>query len=259
MRARKCSYRTMPMAMPWAMPWDFWIIFAMLGVLIPWRGRARLQRLLAQDSIDSREKLILYGGTIAFQWLLAALVAWRAFARGLTLGELGAVHPVTAQLLAWTVGGAGILGVLHWFNLRRLASLGDALPRLPRQLAEKVLPRTSLEFTVYCAVSVTAGVCEEFLYRGFAMAVLRRMGLAAGLVVLLSAVLFGLAHLYQGKSGVGGTAVLGLLFGAGRLWTGSLIPVMVWHTVIDVVAGKAGPRFLAPGAVQELAVRHDLS
>jgi membrane protease YdiL (CAAX protease family) len=91
---------------------------------------------------------------------------------------------------------------------------------------------------------VTAGLCEEFLYRGFAMAVFLRWGLPVWIAASASALLFGLAHLYQGKSGLVGTTILGLLFGFVRAVTGSLVPVILWHAGVDLVAGVAGPKYL---------------
>jgi len=117
-------------------------------------------------------------------------------------------------------------------------------PQLMRKLAERILPTKPVEFGPYCALAVTAGVCEEFLYRGFAMAALERAGLPLWLVLVLTAALFGLAHAYQGRSGVIATSLMGILFGFGRLAFHSLGPVTVWHTGVDIVAGIAGPRFL---------------
>jgi membrane protease YdiL (CAAX protease family) len=76
------------------------------------------------------------------------------------------------------------------------------------------------------------------------MATFSRAGLPGWLVVLLSAILFGLAHLYQGKGGLVGTLTLGVLFGAARLAYNSLVPVVAWHAAVDVVAGIAGPLYL---------------
>ena len=117
-------------------------------------------------------------------------------------------------------------------------------PELMRKIAARVLPSSMIEFLPYFALAVTAGVCEEFLYRGFALAALVRVGLPIWLVVLLTSLLFGLAHTYQGKSGVAGTSLMGLVFGGFRVLTGSLVPVTMWHAAVDIVAGIAGQRYL---------------
>jgi uncharacterized protein len=233
------------------MPWDFWLIFLILVIVIPWRGRARLQHLLARPAADTKEKLVLYGSTIVFQWSLASVVAWRAFARGLTARDLGVSRPINAELLTWTLVGAALLGSFQWFNLRRVGRMTGVVPDFMRKLAERVLPRTLVEFGPYAALAVTAGVCEEFLYRGFAMAALNRAGVFPWAVVLISSILFGLAHTYQGRSGVAGTTLMGLVFGVARVMMQSLGPVMVWHAVVDLAAGIAGPRFLLQRVVRE--------
>ena len=226
------------------MPWDFWLIFSVLAIVIPWRGRMRLQTLLERPAVGTKEKLVLYGSTIAFQWVLMGIVAWRAFARGLTAGQLGLASHFTVRLFLLTLLGGVLFGAFQWFNLRRVSRMTGEVPDFMRKLARRILPGTSLEFAPYFALAVTAGVCEEFLYRGFAMAALARAGLATWAVVLISSVLFGLAHTYQGKNGVVGTALMGLILGVARVVFQSLVPVMVWHSIVDIVAGIAGSRYL---------------
>jgi uncharacterized protein len=226
------------------MPWDFWLIFLLLGVVIPWRGRMRLRRLLALPAVGTKEKLVLYGGTIAFQWVLMSLVAWRAFSRGMTFDELGLARPATLRLLLFSALGAVVLGAFQWFNLRRVGRMTGPVPDFMRSLAIRVLPASPVEFAPYCALAITAGICEEFLYRGFVMAALNRVGIFPWAVVILSSLLFGLAHTYQGRSGVFGTTLMGLLFGAARILVASLIPLVLWHTAVDLVAGAAGPKYL---------------
>jgi len=70
------------------------------------------------------------------------------------------------------------------------------------------------------------------------------MGLPTSVVILSSSIIFGLAHLYQGRSGFVSTMLLGILFGISRTALGSLLPVIVWHMGVDVVAGIGGPRYL---------------
>lgn len=227
------------------MPWDFWLILVVLGVVIPWRGRVRLRHLLARPTMGTKEKLALYGSTIAFQWILLGIVAWRALVRGLTVAELGLARSLGFELVFIAIAGAALLGAFQWFNLRRVSRMSGSVPDLMRKLASRLLPSKLVEFAPYCALAVTAGVCEEFLYRGFAMAALMRVGVATWLVVVITSVLFGLAHAYQGKSGIVGTMLMGFVLAGCRLIWGSLAPVMAWHAAVDIVAGVAGPKYLA--------------
>jgi uncharacterized protein len=227
------------------MPWDIWLIFFVLGVILPWRGRVKLKRLLAMPHVGTMERLAVYASTIAFQWLAVAVVAWRGWAYGYSAAALGlAVHDRTRIAVAAIVGAA-LFAVLQWLNLRRVGRLPIDSRGTLQVIAERILPQSSVELFAYLALSITAGLCEEFLYRGFAMAVLTRAGLPLWAVVLLSSLLFGLAHLYQGRGGLLSTLIIGTLFGSARIAYDSLVPVVFWHTAVDVTAGVAGPRYLA--------------
>lgn len=226
------------------MRWDFWLIFAVLGLLLPWRGRMRLRRMLALPHISSVERLSLYASTIAFQWFIAGVAAWRAWARGFRGESLGFVLHDPKQVAIAAIVGAAILGGLQWLNLRRMGRSSNKAREFMQALAERILPQSTQELIPYLALAATAGLCEEFLYRGFTMAALTRVGLPAWAVVLVSSMLFGLAHLYQGRGGFVSTLVLGAVFGAARIAYDGLIPVMAWHFAIDAVAGIAGPKYL---------------
>jgi membrane protease YdiL (CAAX protease family) len=225
------------------MPWDFWLIFVVLGVLLPLRGKLRLQKLMVLPQIGTRERLSLYASTIGFQWAAAAVVAWRSWARGLSLEDLGLVVQGRWRTLIVAFLGAATLGGLQWFNLRRMGRSSGKAREFMQVLAERILPQSRLELVPFLVLAVTAGVCEEFLYRGFAMAALTRAGLPAWSVVLLSSILFGLAHLYQGRGGLLSTLVIGTVFGMARIAYDGLVPVMIWHFAVDAVAGVAGPKY----------------
>jgi uncharacterized protein len=232
------------------MPWDYWVIFFVLGILLPWRGRERVRALMALPEVTSRDRIKLYIATILFQWTLTVLVAWRALARGLSWSDLGVQSAWDFSLLAATVGGALLIAVGHWANVRRMA--GSSHPNVVRlrALGARLFPRTGWELVFYIGLALTAGLCEEFLFRGFVMAALFHAGLAAWAVVLGSSVMFGVAHLYQGKGGAAGTGILGTIFALVRLAYQSLLPLVVWHAALDVVAGIAGTRYLVLKAHQ---------
>jgi membrane protease YdiL (CAAX protease family) len=226
------------------MPWDILLIFFVLGVIVPWRGRARLKQLLAKPRVEPAERLSLYCSTIAFQWIAAAVAGWRAWAHGFTAAQLGLAVPHHLRLLSITVLGAVLIVTLQWLNLRRMGRSVSPLRGPLQALAERILPQSEMEMIPFFALAITAGLCEEFLYRGFGMAALSRTGLPTTLVLVVSSVLFGMAHLYQGRAGFVSTTFLGILLGISRTALGSLVPVAVWHTGVDVIAGIAGPRYL---------------
>lgn len=225
------------------MPWDIWLIFLALGVLLPWRGRAKMKKLLAMPGVSTMERLVLYASTIAFQWLAVAIVAWRAWAHKYMALQLGLAIPGRQKIVIASIVGAATIATLQWLNLRRVGRI-PVESRGPLQaVAERILPQSPVEMLPYLALAITAGICEEFLYRGFTMAVLTRVGFQAWLVVLLSSLLFGLAHSYQGRGGVVMTFIVGLVLGVSRLAYDSLVPAIFWHSAVDVVAGVAGARY----------------
>ena len=224
------------------MPWDIWLIFFVLGVILPWRGRVRTKKLLAMPQVSTTERLALYASTIAFQWFAVAVVAWRAWAHGFTASQLSLTIPDRSRILVPSIVGAATIAALQWLNLRRVGKLPVEARGSLQALAERILPQSTVELLPYLALAITAGLCEEFLYRGFAMAALLNVGLQAWAVVLLSSVLFGLAHSYQGRGGIVMTLMIGLILGTSRLAYDSLVPAVFWHSAVDVVAGTAGPR-----------------
>jgi membrane protease YdiL (CAAX protease family) len=238
------------------MPWDFWLIFVVLGVILPWRGQARLKKLLTIPRMSSSERISLYVTTIAFQWAIAAVTAWRALARGLTLDELGLSIHGGGRILIASMVGAMTLGSLQWLNLRRMGRSSGKARQFMQQLAERILPQSRKELLPYLALAVTAGLCEEFLFRGFVMAALSQARLRVWDVILLSSVLFGLAHLYQGRGGLVSTLVIGTVFGTARIAYDGLVPIVAWHMTFDAVAGVAGPRYLlqalSPTSAEEI-------
>jgi len=231
-------------------PWDFVLVLLFLGVIVPWRGAVRLKRLLSKPELTSADRLSLYSSTILFQWLIVAIVAWRCVARSIGPEELGFAGGDPLRIVWTAVALTGLLCLNQVIGLRKIARLPEDQRGAFFAITEKIMPRhgNSKETLVYAALCCTAGVSEEFLYRGFAfMAFIRlavKFGTPNAVAAILSCAWFALAHLYQGRRGVMTTFVVGMIFVSVRVWTGSLLPAIVAHIGIDLVAGICVSRFL---------------
>jgi membrane protease YdiL (CAAX protease family) len=224
-----------------AIPWDFVLILAILATLVPWRGAVRVKRLLAKPDLTSADRLSLYGTTIFSQWIIVAIVAWRALSRGVTAGELAIDGGETWQVALVTILMAALLCSLQVVSLTILSRMPPASRGSLFAITEKIMPRAAIEMCVYTGLVFTAGVSEEFLYRGFVYASFARIfpsiPFSSAPAMILSSLWFSMAHLYQGKRGVITTFAVGIIFTISRVWTHSLIPAITSHIGIDLAAG----------------------
>jgi membrane protease YdiL (CAAX protease family) len=242
-----------PRAQKWfhlaAMPWDFIAILVLLGVFVPWRGAVRIRQLLRQEHLTTTDRLALYASTLAFQWLAAAVVLWRALSRQMALRQLALALPRPWLALGIGAGLATLLLANQLISLRRMAQLPQDQQGLIGQIARKVMPQTTVERLGFLALVITVAICEEFLYRGFIQSIFQQtLAGSSATGAFISAAFFSVAHLYQGKRGLVSTFVMGLIFSAVRILTGSLFPSMLAHLATDLSAGLAAPGLLSKPA-----------
>lgn len=171
----------------------------------------------------------IYLSSVVSLWLLAAVTVVVVLAGGPTLDRIGLrVAPLPATL-AWS-GGITVAGLL-------LMALANRLGLRESPFLWRLLPRTSIEKLQFVGVSITAGICEEIVFRGFLIAALRTATGSLVLAVTLSAGVFGVLHAYQRPAGALRAAALGALLALPLLLTGSLLPSMIAHAGIDILAG----------------------
>ncbi len=99
-----------------------------------------------------------------------------------------------------------------------------------------LLPETPKEKLYYVLLSITAGLTEEVLFRGYLFYALGHLfpGLPWVVCLILSSVFFGIMHLYQGLGNALKTLVVGLILGILYLAFGSILPLIVIHILVDV-------------------------
>jgi len=142
-----------------------------------------------------------------------------------------AVDPFLAILfMAATIAALPLGAFTAWRRLRK----GKAAPAYLGHVSA-LLPRDRSEVVLGAAISVAAGVGEELFFRLLLPMLLAAFigGIAAVMIAIL---LFGLAHAYQGRRGVAVTTLVGALFTAMYLMSGSLAVAMLFHVMIDLMS-----------------------
>jgi membrane protease YdiL (CAAX protease family) len=202
-----------------------------------------------------------------------SLIAYRRFRRNLELGKLGARRREYLSTTRW-LSAMGLAVILFWVvQGRPLEGLGLVLPggwrfwlglggtaiaalALGRQLGrvredatlqaqlraqaealEPLVPRTASELGTFMRMSVAAGICEEIFFRGF---LIWYVSLFTPLwaAMLISSLLFGFGHLYQGSQALLRIGLLGFILAGLYVFTGSLWVPIILHIAINVINSR---------------------
>ena len=136
-----------------------------------------------------------------------------------------------------------MLGVFFASQLRNLRDDADQRKSLAGQLGKgsvsEFLPRTRQDLRWFIILSITAGICEEILFRGFLIWYFEQISVIA-LAVVFSSILFGLAHSYQGWQGGLRAGLMGLVLALSYVLSGSLWVPIFLHIAGDIYAGTLG-------------------
>jgi membrane protease YdiL (CAAX protease family) len=215
-------------------------LFLIFGVpLLSWRtARA--------EQVKGIPKTALYFSAVVSQWILAGIGVLVAFVAWPDWSAVGIAPVRWTDFWEWVVvlvavSVAGLLVIL-------LLEHRGWWPKEP-EMVRMLMPENGRE-KIWAAFGLapTAGLCEEFLYRGFLLAELSAWSHSAVWGIVISSTAFGLAHSYQGANGMARAGLLGALLAWPVVRLGSLYPSMVAHFLIDAVALLwLGPKFVREG------------
>lgn len=216
-----------------------WVMILILAVILPLHGRHDLKKLraaIAGGDKDARQRL--YRSIIVMEWSMAilGLVAWFLLGRNASTIWLRNDANQT-ELIAVAV--STILIALVGLYCYRSADNPKALTEARKATGSFAvfLPHSDADLRRFYWVSLAAGVCEEILYRGLLMGALQ-MTLGLWPAVILSSIVFGISHSYQGPVGILRTGTLGAILALVVVFTGSLWIAMIAHIVLDMSQGK---------------------
>jgi membrane protease YdiL (CAAX protease family) len=212
--------------------------------------RTNFYRMLKKQLNTAPDARILYYRTqVLWEWSWVVVLVVIAIPISQPLAWIGLVLP---NLWGWIILAALLLGiglsiVLLQRNPRALSAMQRSL-----QTPSILMPATPLERKWFAVAAITAGICEELLYRGFLTRYLSIYfpGFGFLLISILSGLIYGLSRAYQGLKGIIQTALTGFSYAiifylSGNLLSnlgtapssgvvGSLLPVMIFHAVVEL-------------------------
>lgn len=226
------------------------------GLLAPWWHTALIVVVILGLSLagvrqlrnfgDKPLHLVLnYSLTIAYEWTLAGLAIWGIHMRKVPLRQLlGEYRP---GVRAWL--NDFVVALAYWaVAILVLAIIGNVLVKLsgshinPEKIGDvtqKLTPVTGVEIILFLVLSISAGICEELVFRGYLQQQFARLGRHVWVGVVLSALVFGGAHGYEGVAGVLLICVYGAMFGVLALMRRGLRAGMIAHAWHDSISGLA--------------------
>ena len=105
------------------------------------------------------------------------------------------------------------------------------------KVVQVIMPRSPVEMLVWVLLSISAGFCEEFVFRGYLQKQFLSLTGSDAAAIAMQALIFGTAHLYQGMKGLVIVTIYGALFGILAVVRKSLRPGMIQHALQDSLAG----------------------
>jgi membrane protease YdiL (CAAX protease family) len=159
---------------------------------------------------------------------LGLYLLWRG---GIKLAAIGLRKRLDGEDLGLGFALAAVIGIPGLVLYFVLYKLGFNLAVLPSTLSDTWWRPITLTLAAF-----GNAFAEEMLVIGYLLTRLRQLGMRENSSLVAAAVLRGSYHLYQGFGGFVGNFIMGLVFG--RLWqrTNRLWPLVIAHTLLDVVS-----------------------
>jgi membrane protease YdiL (CAAX protease family) len=173
--------------------------------------------------------------------LMAIVLAWLGQGRPLAgLGVQLATGPwhAVAIAVALAVMGAGIALVAvtkfsHAVRRRVAPWVADSTEGALAQL----LPVTRRELAVFCAIIPPSALAEEIVFRAYLIWYLDAV-LPLPAAIIVSSLVFGICHSYQGAEGVLKTAAVGVLLAVLYVASGAIWVPLIAHVAVNMTTSS---------------------
>lgn len=201
---------------------------ALAGTLLERRGVAVRARSPSMGRVTAA-----YLPFVVVQWSLALYVSRVGRPRSALRALVGARWHSASRVVVDLA-----LAALTWASIKSVELVSSHLSASATpQSVVSFLPHSVSERLAWVVVSVSAGFCEELVFRGYLQTQLAAFTGRVWAATLLQAALFALAHGEQGAAAMARAFCYGVLLGALARWRRSLAPGIVAHTWTDLASG----------------------
>jgi membrane protease YdiL (CAAX protease family) len=188
-----------------------------------------------QAVVHNPNRLLFYLPTMAWEWLVVGYIYWGLRRHGKSFQNIAGKSWKSASdffidiaiAFGFWIGAIVILSIVS--HLVHATGMAEA--------ARLLAPQDWLESIVWVGLAVTAGICEETIFRGYLQRQFVAWTGSAPVGVVLSAALFGLGHVYQGAKATVVIGVYGLMFGILAEVRQNLRPGIITHAWHDAITG----------------------
>jgi membrane protease YdiL (CAAX protease family) len=179
-----------------------------------------------------------YVSATVVEWLILAFVWFGIRVRGVSLRDL-----IGGRWSNWPAVVRDLGIVIPFFIASNLVSalLTGFLKVDPSQAVRGMLPHGGIEAALYLLMALTAGFCEEIIFRGYLQRQFTEMMENAGAAVVTQGILFAVFHGNQGWKFMVIIATYGWFLGALAYWRRSVRPGMIAHFAQDGLVGLLAP------------------
>ncbi len=211
------------------------IIAFLFGLALPVISGFRTARSLRKIRFNEQQRQRFYIINSLFLWIVTLIVLLNWWIHGRPASMMGINQSPQFNIIVWILTiGFIIFYVLDIVVSSRNKTLIDK--KIWTEIAP-FLPPVKNELPAYIFMCITAGVCEEIIFRGFLIPYTRTFFAADWPAVIIPAAVFAIAHFYQRTKAVIKIFILSLIFGFIFIESGSLWIVMFLHFAIDLAGG----------------------
>jgi membrane protease YdiL (CAAX protease family) len=226
------------------------ILYTAISAVLGYRKIAGLK----ESVISEGERIKFYKECVIESWLIAVILLILLACTKVPFQNIGLKaidtgymnYPVWTRIVTFVICGLFLALFLYQMagyllSKKYRVQLNEKLAGMRDNgkpynvMLDVMLPKRRREKRWFAVVSLTAGIAEEIIYRGFLTYLLLDLFPEAPFYVLLAVagLFFGIAHCYQGFSGMIKTGLMGVMFTSLYFASGSLLPGILLHFISD--------------------------